>query len=241
MKHYLIPLLCLNLLGSASAGTWDETYDGLLQKYVTKGGVRYAAWKAEKDDRRALERVISHISKASLKGKSRNEQLAFYINAYNAWILKTILDDYPTKSIKDVRLFVFRRNRLRVAGKKTSFHKLENDVIRKKFKESRVHFVLNCASTSCPPLHHRAFAAETLDATLTQLTRDFITGNPLGVRLRKGGREVHVSKIFDWYEKDFKAEAGSVLAYLEKYRGKPYPKGAKLTFQKYDWSLNQAK
>ena len=241
MKSIYIPVIFLSFASVVSGATWEETYDALLQKYATKEGVRYAAWHSDRADRAALDVVADGVAKASLSGKNRDEQLAFYLNAYNIWILKTMLDNYPTKSIKDIRLFVFRRNSLRVAGKKTSFTKLENDIIRKRFKESRIHFALNCASASCPPLHNRAFTAETLDATLTELAKEFITDNPLGLWSRNQGAEVHASKIFDWYEDDFKAESGSILAYLGKYRGKPYPKGAKLIFQDYDWSINEAK
>ncbi len=246
MRSFLpLSLLALTLLAlsptNSSAAPWESSYDKLLQKYVVKTGVRYAAWQANKTDRRVLDAIVSKIAEADLTGLSRDEKLAFYLNAYNAWILKTMLDHYPVKSIKDTMYFVFRRDIITVAGKKTNFHALENQVIRKQFKESRIHFALNCASASCPPLHHRAFTAKSLDETLTKLTKEFITNNSLGLRWQKGAGKVHVSKIFDWYKDDFKREAGSIMAYLVKYRGTPFPANTKLKFQDYDWSINEAK
>ena len=185
--------------------------------------------------------ITQAIAQTNLSGLKQPEKLAFYLNAYNAWILKVMLDHYPTKSIKDTMYFVFRRNIITVAQKKTSFHALENDVIRKQFNEPRIHFALNCASASCPPLHSRAFEIGTLEETLAFLTKDFVTNNPLGLRTLNNDRELFASKIFEWYAEDFEKDAGGIVAYLEKIREKPFPSGAKLKFQDYDWSINEAR
>ena len=240
MKLFATLITSILLSAMSAQADWQTTYDALLQKYVTPAGVPYKAWQADKADRAALTQVVNSIGSQSLKGFTEDQQLAFYLNAYNAWILHTVIENYPIKSIKDIGFLVFRKSNLKVAGKKTSFHNLENDIIRKQFTEPRIHFALNCASTSCPPLHNRAFTDDTLDATLEQLAKDFVV-NPIGLWSKGGGLDVHASKIFDWYEADFKKDAGSVLSYLGKVRGKPYPKGAKLTFQDYDWSLNETK
>lgn len=234
-------ILFFTLAQFASAAAWQETYDKLLQKYVSNGNVRYAAWHAEQADLNALGAVVQAISQAVPGKMNRDEKLAFYLNAYNAWIIKTVLDHYPVKSIKDTMFFVFKRDIIKVAGKQTSLSKLENDIIRQQFKDPRIHFALNCASVSCPPLHDHPFKATTLDATLETLTKDFIRNNPQGLKISDNGRKVSASKIFDWYKEDFQGEAGSILAYITKYRGKPFPENAKLEFQEYDWSLNEAR
>ncbi len=237
----LVLAFWLLALSMAPAETWQDVYDGLLRKYVREKRVRYAAWHGDAADRQALEGVVHAIAHADVSELSREEKFAFYLNAYNAWILKTVLDHYPVDSIKDAMFLVFRRDIITVGGEKMSFSELENDVLRKQFKDSRIHFAVNCASKSCPPLHDRAFKAETLDKTLKTLTEAFIQRNPEAFTLREGGREVVVSKIFDWYREDFEREAGSVLAYLAKHGAKGFPGGAELKFQRYDWSLNEAK
>lgn len=242
----LLQLVCLltislAILPAQAETSWQETYDTLLQKYATQKGVRYASWHANAEDRKRLDEITQAIAKTDLSKFDPQARLTFYLNAYNAWILKVMLDHYPTKSIKDTMYFVFRRNIITVAAKKTSFHALENEIIRKQFKEPRIHFALNCASASCPPLHSRAFAVDTLEETLALLTKDFVTKNPLGLRTLNSERELFASKIFEWYEEDFEKDAGSILGYLEKIREKPFPKGATLKFQDYDWSINEAR
>ena len=240
MKLFTAMLASILAMLASVHADWQSSYDSLLQKYVKPEGIPYKTWQANRADRTALKKVVNGVASQNLKGMNKDQKLAFYLNAYNAWILHTVIENYPVKSIKDIRFLVFRRNSIKVAGKVTSFHKLENDIIRKQFKEPRIHFALNCASASCPPLHHRAFTAEELEVLLQKLAKSFAT-TPIGHWSRGGLMDVHVSKIFDWYENDFKEDAGSILGYLAKVRGEPYPKGAQLSFQEYDWSLNEIK
>ncbi|MEN9020484.1 MAG: DUF547 domain-containing protein [Verrucomicrobiales bacterium] len=243
MKATLIILATLSFVARAEDAkptTWVDQYEALLQKHVTAQGVNYAAWNASAADKKQLATVISAIGKEHLSGKSKDAQLAFYLNAYNAHILDQILKEYPTDGPGGGGLFgrnkFFKRSNLLVAGKKTSFTALENDVIRPTFKEPRIHFALNCASASCPPLHPEAFRGSSLDATLTALTKAFVSKNPKGVK-PIGWKKVAISKIFDWYEEDFKA-AGGALAYINQYRNTKLSKGTKVSFQSYSWKLN---
>ncbi|MGK0185774.1 MAG: hypothetical protein ACI9R3_001555 [Verrucomicrobiales bacterium] len=222
--------------------TWVDEYDGLLKKYVTDKGVRYEAWYQSKTDRAELAKVIDAISTQSLGGKGRDERLAFYLNAYNAWILHRILKDYPTDGPGGGGFFgrnrFFKSDDLKVAGKETSFHDLENDIIRPTFNEPRIHFALNCASKSCPPLHTKAFRKETLDTTLTALATAFVNTNSSGVKVTSGGKKVAISKIFDWYEDDFK---GGPVKYINGYRKDKLSSKVKVSFQDYYWTLNAVK
>lgn len=249
MKMLILTIAAVATSSAASAiaqepapRTWVDDYDMLLGKYVTPRGVKYKSWHASSADRRALKKVITRISKEKLSGKSRDEQLAFYLNAYNAWILHRILQDYPTDGPGGGGFFgrrkFFGSENITVAGKKTSFSLLENKIIRPRFKEPRTHFALNCASASCPPLNTRAFRGETLDETLDALTRNFINKNRKGVIAKNGGKKLEVSKIFDWYQEDFR---GGTVTYLNKYRTKKLPKNAKVSFQKYHWTLNETR
>ena len=169
------------LLGSSSlvgapeqSPKWLTTYGDLLSKYVTDSGVRYAAWKNTPADMQAIERVVEAIAQEKVSGLKKNEQLAFYINAYNAWILHEALAKYPTTSVKDLLFTFFLSKRIKVAGEKMSFDNLEKDIIRKKFNEPRVHFALNCASRSCPPLNPEPFRGEKLDAQLEKVSVAFV-------------------------------------------------------------------
>ena len=239
MKLIPIALAVLTTLSTASA-SWETAYDGLLQKYVKGAGVNYAGWHKNVADRKALAEVTAAIASADLGGKSKDEKLAFYINAYNANILDKILDEYPTEGPGGGGFFgrnkFFKKIDFKVAGKTTNFSALENEVIRPTFNEPRVHFALNCASDSCPPLHDKAFTAAELDATLTQLTKNFVGNDPDGVNV-KGGT-AYISKIFDWYADDFKA-AGGAKSFINKYRDAPITGDVK--FQEYKWTLNAAK
>ena len=238
----LIFLTCLTigLVAAANAQTsgWVGDYERLLGKYATPGGVRYAAWKGNAADMRALQGVVDAIAQEKVSGLGKKEQLAFYLNAYNAWILHEALEKYPTKSVKDTFFTFFTSQSIKVAGQQTGFKKLEDDVIRAKFDEPRIHVALNCASESCPPLLSEPFTAAKLDSQLEKLSRGFVNSDR-GVRLSADGKTAELSEIFDWYKDDFKG--GGVLEFINKHRSKPLPQGVKISYRKYDWSLNDAR
>ena len=240
--YQLFTLIALTT-GTSWGESWVSEYDSLLQRYVTVKGVDYQTWHQSKMDRAALSSVIRGISRQNPNALSSDDKLAFYLNAYNAWILHRILESYPTKGPGGGgfigRTRFFRSKSLNVAKQTTSFHLLENEIIRPQFSEPRIHFALNCASKSCPPLHNRAFRGETLSKTLEKLTRRFINDNPLGIR-STDRKEIQISKIFDWYEADFGGTEG-VLEFINRYRERPFPQKTKIRYQEYQWTLNQSK
>ena len=221
-----------------AADSFTDAYDRLLKKYVTPAGVKYAAWKGNAADMKELQGVVDGIGAANVGSMGRNEQLAFYINAYNAWILHEALEKYPTKSVKDALFTFFTSKRIKVGGEQTSFNALEKETIRSKFSEPRVHFALNCASQSCPPLSTDAFRGGSLEAQLEKLSRNFVN-TPKGVVYQEGAKAAELSKIFDWYKDDFKE--GGTLAFINKRRSKPLPGDVKVSYQDYNWSLNEVK
>ncbi|MDQ6622596.1 MAG: DUF547 domain-containing protein [Verrucomicrobiota bacterium] len=218
-------------------GDWVRSYGSLLQQYVTPSGVKYADWKKNAGDRQRLDQVVQAIASADTKGMSRDEQLAFYINAYNAWILHEALEKYPTSSVKDLFFTFFTSNRIKVAGEQMSFSHLEKDVIRNKFSDPGIHFALNCASRSCPPLSREPFRADNLSARLDQLASNYVN-SAAGVRVDEKANTVYLSEIFKWYKDDFH---GGVVSFIDKHRSQPLPAKMKIDYQKYDWSLNEAK
>jgi Protein of unknown function, DUF547 len=243
MKTSMRLLVSLALFAAATATSrgesWTETYNRLLGKYVTSGGVKYAEWKANAGDVQAIQSVVDGIAKENLSAMGKQQQLAFYINAYNAWILHEALGKYPTSSVKDAFFTFFTGKRITVAGQQTSFNSLEKDTIRSKFSEPRVHFALNCASRSCPPLNRSAFSADKLDGQLEALAKGYVNSER-GVKYNAAAKSAELSKIFDWYKDDFKADGGAI-AFINKRRATPIPADAKISFQDYDWGLNEAK
>jgi len=184
----------------------------------------------------AITEGIAHEEISKLNPK---EQLAFYLNAYDAWILDRILHKYPTGGPLAGNPLFFFTSKIAVAGKSLTFDTLEQKIIRPQFKEPRVHFALNCASKSCPPLSSRPFSATDLDGHLDELARAFCNSTR-AVQLSADGNTATLSKIFDWYQKDFQS-AGGVVTFINRYRGKPLPEGIAIRFSSYDWSLNESR
>jgi hypothetical protein len=235
LSRLITACVFISCVESLWAANFDNAYAELLKKYVTTDGVRYGAWKNNPEDVRALNEVVGKIAEPGAVPDSKKDQLAFYVNAYNAWILHEALQKYPTKSVKDPLFTFFLGKRIKVGGELMSFNHLEKDLIRAKFGEPRVHFALNCASRSCPPLLPEPFRGSTLDAQLDRIARGFINGR--GVQVK--GRQIALSKIFDWYKEDF-AAAGGVLPFINRYRQPPIPADSQITIMDYDWSLNKS-
>jgi Protein of unknown function, DUF547 len=219
---------------------WESNYTGLLQKYVKASGVQYSVWKKNSSDLQALKEIINQIGAGGPSSQEREAQLAYYINAYNALVLAGVLDRYPLRSVRDVAPFYgfFTENNIIVAGKRTSLYALERKLLIPRFQEPRIHFALNCASRSCPPLRSEAYTAARLDEQLNEMTRGFLDNSSEAVK--PVGSGYAVSKIFDWYKDGFVASGGTV-GFINKYRKEMIPPNAKISLQDYNWNLNEAK
>lgn len=206
-----------------------EIWDQLLQKYVSNTGkVNYNGLKGEMSQ---LDSYIKLLSSTYPNGEwSRKEQLAYWINVYNANTVKLILLNYPLKSITDLGK-PWDKQFINVGKISYSLNQIENEIIRPIFQEPRIHFAVNCAAKSCPPLLNEAFTPEKLNNQLDKQTRAFINSSANNIAAGK----VEVSKIFDWYGEDF----GELIAYLNKYASIPIHESAKISFREYDWALNE--
>jgi hypothetical protein len=243
MKTSVLLLIVLGVIPlrlCAEVGAWQKDYDALLKKYVSDGGVRYAAWKSDSADLAALNRVVAAIGTDNPGGLGRDDRLAFYLNAYNAWVLHLVLAKYPIRSVKDYAPFygIFTGKNIKLGGESVSLDYLEKGLVAKGFQEPRVHFALNCASRSCPVLIPSAYAGATLDATLNERAKAYIV-NPRGVQLSSDGKTARLSSIFKWYADAFKP-AGGIVAFINRYRPQPLPADVKVEFQDFDWSLNES-
>ncbi|MBW2735134.1 MAG: DUF547 domain-containing protein [Deltaproteobacteria bacterium] len=226
--------LSLSLVSPAAHAFDHAPFDTILRAHVRHGRVDYAAIKAG-SSHAALNAYIKALGDASLSGMNRNAKLAFYLNAYNALVIKSVVDRWPQiSSVVKVSGF-FDRSRFKVAGRALTLNQLEKKVILPTFKDPRVHFALVCAARSCPPLGSRAFSARGLDGVLQKLARRFVNSRH-GVQVQ--GEQIRVSKLFEWYAKDF----GNVGAFLGRYHrqhGAKLVAAKRFSYLKYDWALNK--
>ncbi len=207
-----------------------ESYDVLLKKYVSSNGkVDYAGLASEIN---SIDNYLASLSKVKLDDlTSRDEKLAFWINAYNAFTIKLILKNYPVKSITDLHDGKpWDVKWISLDGKTLSLNNIENDIIRPTFKDARIHFAVNCAAKSCPPLLNRAYRGTDLDQTLESQTKKFINNTTYNTI---GTSEISISKIFDWYAVDF----GDINTYINKYTSTD-TSNSKISYQEYNWELN---
>lgn len=212
-------------------------YDRLLQKYVVDGRVRYGAWKADAQDKRALADFLAQTNGVRLESLSIDEQKAFWINLYNALTLHAVLERYPVKSVNvkaygELSVATFWDTPYNVAGGRYSLNQIEHDILRPRYNDPRIHFAINCASVGCPLLLSTAWRAEGLDKQLDEATRVYLQ-SPTG--LVREGERVKLSEIFKWYEPDF----GDVADFISRYV--PEAKAATYGYLEYDWNLNELK
>ncbi len=238
--------------GGRTGGPVDHApYDTLLRRHVRGADVAYREWKARPADLAALDGYVARLAAADTTGWPRAEQIAFWINAYNAITLRRVLDAYPVSSITKIRPTLglpgvpgngVWKEKHTVAGHELSLDDIEHGILRGHFREPRIHFAVNCAAKSCPPLVGRAFLAADLDAALDAAARRFIRAPRYNTI--EPGRRWRLSKIFEWYADDFVAAAGSVPAFILPYLPPAAARGVDpartlWSSRDYDWSLNE--
>jgi hypothetical protein len=173
---------------------------------------------------------------------SRQHSVAFWINAYNAFAIKGIIDGYSPQSLWGRYRYFIARDYY-VGGRPINLYNLEQDLLIPDFRDPRIHFAIVCASRSCPKLGSQAYSPDQLDEQLDDGARIFMN-DPTKNRIDRGQKIAYLSKIFEWFEKDFAAHSGSLLKYVAQYvtdpelarglRTEPY----RIEFLEYDWSLN---
>jgi hypothetical protein len=174
---------------------------------------------------------------------SSNQRLAFLINAYNALTIKLIVDNYPLNSIKDIGNFFRSTWKIKfftLLGEKMHLDHIEHQLIRPKFLEPRIHFVVNCASIGCPSLLSEPIVATKLEMQLEAAAKSFV-GNKSKNKLSADGQEIGLSKIFQWYGDDFNAKFGSPLQFIARYIVGLDVGKVQVDYLDYNWSLNEFK
>jgi len=226
----------LNYANPVQHAEWDV----LVKKHVSKNGM--VDYQGFLKDKKQLQVYLDKLSANRPTSKwSKNEKMAFWINAYNAFTVKLILDNYPIKSIKDIKRGIPFVNSvwdiafIPMGKEKIDLNYIEHSILRKEFKDPRIHAAINCASFSCPLLRNEAYYASRLDEQLNDAMRKFVN-DPQRNQLDKSN--IKISKIFSWFAGDFKLNGSSVVDYLNKYAKKRVQPNAKIDFLEYQWELN---
>lgn len=226
------------LLSDCEAPNHDA-WTALLQRNVDDNGwVNYTQFVK---DSVLLNEYLNQLSTCQPNEKwTKDERLAYWINVYNAFTVKLIVDNYPVKSIKDVKRgiplinSVWEMDFFEIGGKPFNLSRVEHKILRKEFDEPRIHFAIVCASKSCPKLLNVAYTAKEMEQQLHQQTAEFIND---ATRNKLEEDEIRISSIFKWFKADF-TKNGTLVEYLNKYSEEPVSSRAKVSYKSYDWSLN---
>lgn len=181
-----------------------------------------------------FETYLTALSENTPLGNwSKEDKLAYWMNAYNAFTIKLIIDNYPTKSIKDIKN-AWDARFFKLGKKWYNLSDIEHKILRK-MNDPRIHFGINCASYSCPPLLNKAFTATSVNDDLEYLAHQFINDKN---RNTISENSIQISRIFQWFSKDFKTE-DTLIDYLNKYSDITIKNSAQIRYKKYDWNLNE--
>ena len=214
-----------------------KIWNALLAQAVTDGDVDYTQW----ENNPSFDALVEQIGTTDTGEVNRQQKLVFFINAYNILAARGILDGSSPDSLLG-RYVYFKRDKYLVAGERITLHALEHELIRP-LKEPRIHFAIVCASQSCPILQSEAYTLKQLDQQLEAAAKNFIN-DPERNQLDASSRRAELSSIFKWFEEDFVEAAGSLQAYLaplvdnEKVADLLEQEAFKISYLKYDWSLN---
>ena len=232
MKKLMVLIVASLTFAQVNAQT--AILNDLLQEHVTaEGFVDYTSFNKEK-----LESYLSYLERTSPEVTwSENKQKAFWINAYNAYTIKKILEYDSLISIVDIKennQTAWKIPFAKVGGKTYTLDYIEHEILRKNLFDPRIHVGVNCASNSCPKLGNIAFTEENVEATLENLMKIFINDSTKN-KITKN--KLQISSIFDWFQEDF-IKNGTVIEYLNTYSKTTINKKIAIHYLKYDWSLN---
>lgn len=238
MKNILCIVGALLFSMSSYAAKADHSqFNSLLKEHVSSSGkVSYSGFKS---DKAKLQKYLDELETNTVASDwSSSEIKAYWINAYNAYTIKLMVDNYPLKSIKNLKFdgkSAWDRKWIKIGGATLSLNDIEHKKLRAKYKEPRIHFAVNCASFSCPILLNEAYTASKLESQLTKQAKKFINSS---ARNKITADKVEISKLFDWYKADFTSK-GSIIDYLNKYSTVKINDSATITYLTYNWKINE--
>ncbi|MBT6881899.1 MAG: DUF547 domain-containing protein [Flavobacterium sp.] len=225
------------MLSFVSIQAQTSIFDSLLQKNVDKTG--RVDYQSLKNNETLLDNYLAYIqNNEPTKEWSSNKKKAFWINTYNAYTIKIILNNYPLKSIRDIKIdgkTAWKIPFVKVGQKRYTLDQIEHKILRKKFNDPRIHVGINCASVSCPRLWNFAFTEDNIASSLDNLMKVFINDT---TRNKISKNNVALSEIFNWFSKDF-IKNGTIINYLNTYAAIKISEKASIKYLTYDWSLNK--
>lgn len=229
------------LSSSAFADEFDHShsaYDSLLKKYVHDANVDYQGFINSGEEFNTYLKQLGSVNEKVFDNWSKEEKLTFWINAYNAFTIKAIIDHYPIKKKLSLASLIYPESSIRqidgvwdklkfqAAGKAVTLNEIEHEILRKKFDEPRIHVAIVCASFSCPDLRGEAYKADRINEQLENQAAEFINNPKKGVEIKPEEGKVKVSKIFNWFGADFIGKYGST----ESFAGRDKQEKAVLNF-----------
>ena len=239
------------------AGFDHSRWDRVLKGYVNASGeVDYAALKKNRADLDEYVRMLGESSPANRPAvfASRGHELTYWINAYNAFVMRGVVDAYPTRSVRDLGVLYgfFRRKDYTAGGVRISLLDLEDDILRKKYRDPRVHFAIVCASISCPFLPRDAFTGEKLEEQLEEAARRYVNQRH-NLQVNAAANEVTLGAVYGLrdYRQDFEDPARNggtrrtLLEYIRQYANQENRKrldavkNPKIKYYEYDWRINE--
>ncbi len=249
MKKLIITVLILGIFQTVHTAAPDHTlFTAVLKDHVRNGMVNYRTLKSDK----RLDRYCSYLQTVNPGALPDSKQrLAFWINAYNAFTLKLVVDNYPVSSIRDIKSGLLKSvwdiPFIVINDRTYTLNNIEHDIIRKQFSDPRIHAGLVCAAESCPPLRREAYTGHRLNDQLADQMRRFLSDERKN-SFDPGNRIAYLSKIFQWYGKDFGPDKTSVLINVARYAPGPEKndllKNASqwnVRYLPYSWKLNRIK
>ncbi len=251
---FMMFVICFSTVANSEEKTFDQNHtmwNSVLQKNMKDGLFAYGRLNTDlknsnqKHDFDKYLQVLQSVDMKQFQGWSRNEQMAFLINAYNAYTVKLIIDHYPVKSIKDTGSFFRKPWSIQffslLGGSIKSLDPIEHEYLRPKYKDYRIHAAVNCASKSCPVLRSEAYTGVKLDQQLDEQMRLWLA-DPSRNQVGPKADKLQLSKIFDWYKQDFEEWGGGIYKIIERFGTEPMKPLAKnrtkIEFMEYSWDLN---
>ena len=240
---FLLSFATVTLAQSNSSFHQHEKWDQLTKKHVADNG--FVDYKGFIKDSTQLNSYLKDLSDNHPNSKwTSGEKKAYWINAYNAFTIQLIIRNYPVKSIKDLGGSVYRINTswdikfIHLGDKTYDLNNIEHNILRKDWDDARVHASVNCASVSCPALRKGAFTGDKVEQQMDEQMTSFINDKTKNTISED---KAEVSSLFTWFSGDFKNNAPSIIAYINKYSKVKIKPGTELTYKVYDWNLNDAK
>ncbi|OGW87484.1 MAG: hypothetical protein A3A81_03885 [Omnitrophica bacterium RIFCSPLOWO2_01_FULL_45_10b] len=241
------------LYGASGFDHQYSLWNRFLDQYAGEGRVNYSELKANQVALLDAYQEMGKVTKAEYESWTKNQKIAFWLNAYNVGAILSVVQFYPLKKGLSWKALAFPENSIQqipdvwdrpvfvMLGEKTSLGGIEHEILRKQFKEPRIHFALVCASIGCPVLREEPYSAELLDQQLDDQVRQFLT-TPEKFRYDKTKNILYLSPIFKWFRKDFE-QTGGIVQFIKKYVPESIvgaiSGNSKIEWLSYDWSLNE--